>query len=221
MANEQVKKQALVVYGGWDGHQPKETSERFLPVLRQAGFDITVRTTLDAYTDASLMGKADLIVQCWTMGSMTNEQSQGLQQAVSRGVGLAGWHGGLGDSFRGDVGFQWMTGGQFVGHPGNAIDFKVTITGWDDPITAGISDFTMRKTEQYYMLVDPANLVLATSTFSGDHQPYTSGVTMPMVWKRRWGKGKVFYTSLGHANTDFDIPECRIITERGLVWASR
>jgi type 1 glutamine amidotransferase len=214
-------KKALMVYGGWDGHQPKQCSERFRPHLEKNGFTVVVQESLDCYSDRALMSSLDLIVQCWTCGTITGEQSQGLQAAVSAGVGLAGWHGGLGDSFRGDVGYQWMTGGQFVGHPGNAIDYTVHIQGWDDPITAGVRDFTMPKTEQYYMLVDPSNLVLATSTFSGQHQDHTAGVVMPVVWKRRWGKGKVFYSSIGHTPQDFDVPEARIITERGLLWAAR
>lgn len=216
-----MAKRALMVYGGWDGHQPKETTARFRGFLERSGFTVVSRDSLDAYADATLMGSVDLVVQCWTMGQMTAAQSQGLQQAVAAGVGLAGWHGGLGDSFRGDIGYQWMTGGQFLGHPGNCIDYRVHISDWDDSITAGIADFTMPKTEQYYMLVDPSNLVLATTTFSGEHQEHTAGVVMPVVWKRRWGKGKVFYSALGHVDTDFNVLEARTITERGLLWAAR
>jgi type 1 glutamine amidotransferase len=216
-----MAKKALMVWGGWDGHQPKQSMERFKPFLEKSGFSVVVKDSLDAYTDKTLMSSVDLIVPCWTMGQITGEQSAGLQQAVSAGVGLAGWHGGMCDSFRGDCGYQWMTGGQFVGHPGGCIDFTVRIVAWDDPVTAGLKDFRMPKTEQYYMLVDPGNFVLANTAFSGEHQDYTGGVVMPVVWKRRWGKGKVFYNSLGHTPADFDVPEARTMMERGILWAAR
>ena len=56
----------------------------------------------------------------------------------------------------------------------------------------GITDFDY-PSEQYYMHVDPANEVLATTTFSGEHAPWIEGVVMPVVWKRRYGEGRVFY----------------------------
>jgi type 1 glutamine amidotransferase len=216
-----MAKKALVVWGGWDGHQPKQTTERFIPFLQKSGFEVVVKDTLAAYTDQALMSSLSLIVPCWTMGQMTGEQSKGLQDAVAAGAGLAGWHGGMCDSFRGDIGYQWMTGGQFLGHPGGCIDFDVRIKAFDDPIVAGLDHFRMPGTEQYYMFVDPGNFVIADTTFSGQHDPLTTGVVMPVVWKRRWGKGKVFYSSLGHVAKDFDVLECRTIQERGMLWAAK
>ncbi len=210
---------ALVVWGGWDGHQPKETTARYAAFLRQQGFDVVVSDTLDSYADTVLMDSLTLIVQCWTMGQLSDAQWKGFSAAVQRGVGLAGWHGGLCDSFRGHIDYQWITGGQFLGHPGGIIDYQVTITDWDDPVTKGLGHFRIRS-EQYYMLVEPSNKVLATTTFDGVHDPLRQGVVMPVVWKRRWGKAKVFYSALGHVDADFAVPEARIIMERGLLWAA-
>ncbi len=214
------KPRALMTYGGWDGHEPKPTSDRFAAFLRSQGFEVIQSDTLDSYTDAALMGSLDLIVQTWTCGTITNEQWQGLDAAVKRGVGFAGWHGGVADAFRSNIDYQWMSGGQFLAHPGNCKDYEVHITSWDDPIVAGLSDFRMHS-EQYYMLVDPGNLVLATTTFDGVHDPLRKGVVMPVVWKRLWGQGRVFVNVLGHVDSDFNVPEARIITERGLLWAAK
>jgi type 1 glutamine amidotransferase len=216
-----MTKKALMTYGGWDGHEPKQTSDRFAAFLRGQGYEVIQSPTLDSYLDAALMGSLDLIVQTWTCGSITGEQWNGLNKAVSDGVGLAGWHGGIVDAFRGHVDYQWMTGGQFVSHPGNCKKYEVNITGWEDPIMAGLSDFHMPSSEQYYMLVEPSNLVLATTTFDGVHDPLRKNTVMPVVWKRKWGKGRVFVNCLGHVNSDFEVPEARIITERGLLWASK
>jgi type 1 glutamine amidotransferase len=210
-----------MVWGGWDGHQPKQCVERFAPFLKASGFDVTIRDSLDAYLDKPLMDRLDLVVQCWTCGSITGEQEKGLTEAVKRGVGLAGWHGGLGDSFRNNVDYQFMVGGQWVQHPGNLIDYEVHITDFDDPVTAGLKDFRMTATEQYYMHVDPSNIVLANTTFSGDTYDWIKGTVVPVVWKRRFGKGRVFYNSLGHQAKDFDVAEARTITERGMLWAAR
>jgi len=138
---------------------------------------------------------------------------------VRNGVGLAGWHGGLGDSFRNSPEYQFMVGGQWVAHPGGKVDYKVNIIDHDDPITKGLSDFKMRS-EQYYMHVDPINKVLATTTYSGEHDPWIKGVVMPVVWKKMYGKGRVFYSSLGHSAGDFEVHEALEITKRGMLWAS-
>jgi type 1 glutamine amidotransferase len=212
-------KKALVVRGGWDGHEPKQCVDVFIPFLRDEGFDVTVSDTLDAYLDAAALKPLALIVQVWTMGEISDEQAAGLLDAVQAGVGLAGWHGGLGDSFRNATSYQYMVGGQWVAHPGGIVPYRVNITNHDDAITAGLHDFAM-ESEQYYMHVDPSNEVLATTTFSGRHDAWIKGCVMPVVWKRLWGKGRVFYTSLGHVAKDFDVPEAREIVKRGMLWAA-
>jgi type 1 glutamine amidotransferase len=213
-------KRALVVYGGWDGHEPKLCAEIFAPWLRTQGYEVEVSATLDSYLDTAKMQALDLVVPIWTMGEITKEQRKGLLDAVASGVGIAGWHGGMGDSFRKDTEYQFMVGGQWVAHPGNIIDYRVHITRPDDPIVAGLKDFAM-KSEQYYMHTDPGNEVLAVTLFGGEHCEWIRGTVMPVVWKRRWGKGHVFYTSLGHVAKDFDVPEARTIVQRGMLWASR
>lgn len=214
-------KSALVVWGGWNGHEPEACAAIFAEWLRQKGFAVTVSQTLDAYLQADAMANYAVIVPVWTMGQITGEQSKALRNAVRSGVGLAGWHGGMCDSFRMDTEYQFMTGGQWVAHPGGIVKYRVNFTCREDPITAGLRDFDM-ESEQYYMHTDPGNDVLATTTFSGDHggADWIRGVVMPVVWKRRYGKGRVFYTSLGHVAKDFSVPETREIVKRGILWAA-
>ena len=214
-------KSALMVWGGWSGHEPEQTTSLFADILRNEGYAVAVHDSLDVYLDQATMLAQDLIVQCWTMDTITKEQEAGLLAAVRGGAGYGGWHGGMADSFRNSTEYQFMVGGQWVAHPGNIIDYTVQITNRGDSITAGLDDFAMRS-EQYYMHVDPANDVLATTTFSGDHgYPWIAGTVMPVVWKRQWGAGRVFFSSLGHVLSDFDVPQAREITRRGLLWASR
>jgi hypothetical protein len=213
-------KKALMVWGGWDGHEPKQCADVFAPFLQQQGFDLRVSDSLDVYLELDYMQSLSLIVPVWTMGAITGEQEAGLLGAIESGVGVAGWHGGMGDSFRNNTEYQFMVGGQWVAHPGGVIDYRVNITNHDDPITKGLSDFDMHS-EQYYMQVDPSNEVLATTTFSGKHCEWIDGVVMPVVWKRRWGAGRVFYTSLGHVASDFAVPEAAEIVRRGMLWAAR
>ncbi|MHB9024313.1 MAG: ThuA domain-containing protein [Armatimonadota bacterium] len=213
-------KNALMVWGGWDGHEPRQCVEIFAPFLQKQGYAVTISETLDIYTDAEFMTALDLIVPVWTMGSIEGEQLQGLLAAVRDGVGIAGWHGGMADAFRQNTEYQFMVGGQWVAHPGGVIDYRVNITNHDDPITAGLADFAMHS-EQYYLHVDPGNEVLAVTTFTGEHAPWIEGTVMPVVWKRKYGEGHVFYTSLGHVAADFDVPEARTIVQRGMLWASK
>ncbi|MFN2140588.1 MAG: ThuA domain-containing protein [Candidatus Promineifilaceae bacterium] len=213
-------KKALMVWGGWEGHEPKQCVELFAPMLQEAGFEVEISDTLDAYLNKEKMVSYDLISQVFTMSTISTEQLNGLLEAVENGTGFAGWHGGLADAFRNSVEYQFMVGGQWVAHPGNIIDYAVQISDHDDPITSGLNDFKMHS-EQYYLHVDPSNKVLATTTFEGTYLDWIDGVVMPVAWTRRWGKGRVFYCSLGHVAADFDVPEAREIVRRGLIWAGR
>ena len=213
-------KSALLVWGGWEGHEPKQCVDIFAPFLESQDYRVEISDTLDSYLDANKLQSFDLISQVYTMSTITREQEKGLLDAIESGVGFAGWHGGMADAFRNNPNYQFMVGGQWVAHPGNIIDYEVNITNHDDPITAGLSDFKMHS-EQYYMHIDPSNEVLATTTFSGQYAPWIEGCVMPVVWKRRWGAGKVSYSSLGHVAKDFDVPEARTIVQRGMLWATR
>jgi type 1 glutamine amidotransferase len=207
-------KKALICWGGWPGHEPKQCSDIREGVRKNVGLK------LDTYLDAKLMASFDLVLPVWTMSSISGDQCAGLLNAIKGGVGVAGWHGGMCDAFRQNTEYQWMTGGQWVAHPGGVIDYEVNIVRHDDPIVAGLKDFKMHS-EQYYMHVDPGNEVLATTTFSGAHAPWVAGTVMPVAWKRKWGEGRVFYSSLGHVARDFSVPEALEIQRRGMLWASR
>jgi type 1 glutamine amidotransferase len=213
-------RRALIVHGGWDGHQPAAFADHYATVLRGEGFEVELRDTLDALRDGEALGRLSLIVPIWTMGTIEASQLQPLTEAVAGGVGLAGFHGGMGDAFRDATEFQLMVGGQFVGHPDGIKDYEVTIADRDHPITRGLREFRVTS-EQYYMHVDPSNDVLATTTFHPETAPWLDGVIMPVVWTRRWGAGRVFYSSLGHALGDLDVPEVPEIQRRGMLWAAR
>jgi uncharacterized protein len=214
-------KSVLIVWGGWEGHEPKQCVDIFAPWLESQGFKVEVSHTLDAYLDLEKLKTLDLIVHIFTMSDIKPEQERNLEEAVKSGVGLVGWHGGLGDAHRSAVEYQFMVGGQWVAHPGGVIDYDVDITNAHDPITKGLKTRFHMKSEQYFMHVDPGNEVLATTTFSGQVAPWTAGEVMPVVWKKLYGQGRVFYTSLGHVAADFDVPEARAIVQRGLLWAAR
>ena len=212
-------KSVVMVWGGWDGHEPKKCVELFVPWMESLGASVRVSDSLETYRDAGKMAAADLIVQVYTMGTITPEQEKGLLDAVRSGAGLAGWHGGLADSFRHNTEYQFMTGGQWVAHPGGVIPYRVQITDRTDPVTRGINDFGMHS-EQYYMHVDPNNKVLARTVFTDEHASWIKGCAVPVVWKKMYGKGRVFYSSLGHVAADFQVPEALEIMKRGILWAS-
>ncbi len=215
-----TKKNALLVVGGWTGHEPVECAAIAADRLRREAFEVEISDTLDVYKNTDRMAACDLIVPVWTMGKIDGDQLKGLLQAVDNGTGIAGWHGGMCDAFRDNTNYQFMCGGQWVAHPGGIIDYTVDITAPDDPVVEGLSSFAMHS-EQYYMHTDPGNKVLATTTFSGDHAAWIDGTVMPVAWKRNFGKGRVFYSSLGHVAKDFDVPEVSEILRRGMLWAAR
>lgn len=212
-------RKVLIVYGGWDGHEPARYVELLLPWLESEGAVADTSRSLDIYTDEAYMKNVDLVIQIFTMAEISNEQEKGLLDAVRNGTGIAGWHGGLADSFRNNTAYQYMVGGQWVAHPGGVIDYTVKITNNDDPITRGLKDFKMHS-EQYYMHVDPNVKVLATTAFAADHDYWVDGCTMPVVWKKMYGQGRVFYSSLGHVASDMEVPEALEILKRGIRWSA-
>ena len=212
-------RQALIVWGGWEGHEPRQGAEIIRAFLQEDGFDVRLENTTRAFADPAIRNYS-LIVPIFTMSKIEKDEVSSLEAAVRGGVGLAGYHGGMGDAFREAVDYQFMVGGQWVAHPGNIIDYQVDVIRPDDPVMAGIEGFPYRS-EQYYMHVDPSNEVLATTTFTAEHASWIDGVVMPVVWKRRHGTGRVFYSSLGHVASEFAVPQMSTILRRGMNWAAR
>lgn len=212
-------KKILYIYGGWEGHEPKQSVGIFVPWLESEGAEVIVSDTVENYEDHELMASIDLVIQVISMGKLSPEQEKGLLEAVGKGCGFAGWHGGIGDSFRENTEYQFMVGGQWVAHPGSIIDYRVQIVDHNDDVTKGLNNFDMHS-EQYYMHVDPNIKVLATTTFTGEHAPWIGGSVVPVVWKKYYGNGRIFYSSLGHIMKDFGIPEVVEIQKRGIRWAA-
>ena len=216
-------RRALVVRGGWEGHSPVQATERFIPFLEENGFSVDVHEGPGVYADAELVSATDLVVQCYTQGEATDEQITNLSNAVRGGTGLAGWHGGIVDSFRGSPDYLHMTGGQWAAHPGGFVDYEVEVVPEraGHPIVSGL-DRWKHHTEQYWCLTDDLNDVLATTRFEATPEtPWRDDLVVPAVWTRRWGAGRVFVNTIGHHLEDLDVPEVRTLTERGLLWAAR
>jgi len=217
------KRRALIVWGGWDGHEPKPVSEVFRGILEREGFEVEVSDTLDSFLDAEKLAGLSLVVPVVTMSTIAREQCTAVMAAVEAGVGIAGCHGGMCDAFRNDTEWQFMTGGQWVAHPGgDGVSYVVDVKRGSSPITDGIPDFKVAS-EQYYLHVDPAVDVLATTRFPVVPGPHAANgaVDMPVVWTKRWGEGRVFYNSLGHHADIFDVPEAKELMRRGFLWAAK
>ena len=226
-----TKHQALIVRGGWDGHVPVEATDLFLPFLEEQGFSVRVEDSPAVYADEDAMSGLDLIVQCMTMSSIEADQLAGLTRAVESGTGMAGWHGGIADSYRNSSDYLHLIGGQFACHPSagpedptnNFLPYTINMTAdaAEHPITTGIEDFEL-VTEQYWVLTDDYNDVLATTTLaSRAWDPWHRPIVAPAVWTRQWGEGKIFVATPGHSMDVLQNPSVRTIIERGMLWASR
>ena len=228
-------KKALVVRGGWDGHQPVEATELFIPFLLENGFEVRVEESSAVYADDDYLRTVDLIVQANTMTSIQGPEFLGLRAAIERGTGLAGWHGGIADSYRNNSDYLQLIGGQFASHPGKHPDertgeqsdnyvphvIQMTAAAAEHPITQGITDFEL-VTEQYWVLHDDYNDVLATTTQAvRSWDPWTRPVTSPAIWTRQWGAGRIFVSTPGHRVEILTDTNVKTIIERGLLWASR
>ena len=210
-------KNVLIVWGGWEGHNPKLFSNIIESWLNDNSANITIKNSLDIYSNYNDLIKFDLIIQSVTQSSITPQQEKNLFKAVQNGVGFTGAHGGIIDSFRSNTNYQFMTGGQWVEHPGGMVNFKVEII--ENEFTRGIDDFEVFS-EQYYLHYDPNVEILATTTFNGTNYPWINNVKMPIAWKKQFGEGKVFFISIGHDPNEFKIYKNGWeLLKRGLVWA--
>lgn len=217
-------RRALVVHGGWEGHQPAEVAAIYREQLVASGFEVTLADTLDAFRDIDLAGTTDLIVPIWTMGTILPEQLRPVIAAVRGGVGIAGCHGGMCDAFRTETEWQFMTGGQWVSHPGNdGTKYIVELRELDHEITRGVPPMFTVVSEQYYLHVDPAVRVLATTRFPVADGPHVGNgpVDMPTVWTKVYGAGRVFYNALGHSADVVAQPEVATLNRQGCLWAAR
>ncbi|WP_339186940.1 ThuA domain-containing protein [Paenibacillus sp. FSL R5-0490] len=213
---------ALIVWGGWDGHEPEQVAAIFERILKEEQFEVEVSNTLESYADAEKLLGLDLIVPLWTMGQIEQELVNNVSAAVQSGVGLAGLHGGMCDAFRNNVDWQFMTGGQWVAHPGNdGVEYMVNMKRGSSPLLDHIEDFQV-KSEQYYLHVDPAVEVLATTRFPVVTGPHAANgpVDMPVVWTKRWGAGRVFYNSLGHHADIVDMKPVTEMMRSGFKWTA-
>ena len=213
---------AFITWGGWDGHQPDRVAAIFRKMLADAGCDVTVTDSLDGFDDPDLLASLDLIVPVWTMADLSRDAARNVSEAVARGTGLAGCHGGMCDAFRGNPLWQFITGANWVAHPGgDGVKHRVTITS-EDPLVAGLDDFDV-ETEHYYLHTDPANRVLATTrtdVVTWYHSP-NGPVDMPVAWTRSWGLGRVYYNALGHAPQVIATGTPYEMLRRGLIWAAQ
>jgi type 1 glutamine amidotransferase len=217
-----MKKNVLIVQGGWEGHEPKKVSEQFTNILEAEGFSVTVSDNLESFADLEYLKSLHLIIPIWTMGEIDQKLSNNVIQAVADGTGIAGCHGGMCDAFRKDVTWQFMTGANWVSHPGgDKVTYEINIKNSSSPLVEGISDFSVTS-EQYYLHVDPAIEVLATTRFPTETWFHASNrsVDMPQAWTKRWGIGRVYYNALGHHADIFDITEVREMMRRGFSWAA-
>lgn len=217
-------KRALIVRGGWDGHQPVEVSQVFEKLLKEEGFEVEIFEDLNVFESLENIKKYSLIVPVYTMSEIKGEYVQNICAAVESGIGIAGCHGGMCDAFRNSTKWQFLTGSQWVEHPGNdGVEYEVNIIkAGSSPITEGIKDFKVR-TEHYYLHVDPVVNVLATTAFPLVEGPHSANgpVLMPIAYTKKWGDGRVFYTSLGHHADVFDVPEASEMMKRGFLWANK
>ncbi|MFP4357943.1 MAG: ThuA domain-containing protein [Puniceicoccaceae bacterium] len=211
------KPNAILIHGGWEGHEPAAFARRFGDALEGLGYELARADSLDVLDDVERLARADLIVPFWTMGGLSGEREKNLSQAVRAGTGLGGIHGGMGDAFRGSIEYEWMVGGHFVGHP-HVGTYSVRVTRPEHPVVEGLPGIFDYDSEQYYMLIDPAVDVLAATTYRHDGRE----IDMPVIWTRGWGLGRVFYSALGHVMAEFDqYPDVFEATLRGLRWATR
>lgn len=192
-----MTRRAFISYGGWEEHEPRACAEWVAELLQREGFVVELEDTL-----APLPENLSLVVPVWSLADAPDEELDALVGAVAGGVGCAAFHGAAATFHRHNA-YRRLLGGTFVWHP-DEHEFEVQLEAGDS--------FRVT-TEQYYMQVDPANNVVAHTTFP-------DGTVMPVAWRRREGNGRVFYSALGHAPDVLALEPVRALFLEGALWAA-
>ncbi len=175
-------------------------NEKFEVTKVENDLSVLVAPNLDPY---------DLIVFYYTVGKITDAQKNGLLNFVASGKGYVGIHSAA-DSFRECPEYRAMTGGHFVTHP-HYREYQVSVIDSEHPITKGLTEF-MVADEQYILDFDPRVDILCSALWKGEAKP--------VVWKKDWGKGRVFYLALGHDKKACQQEIFRLLLTRGALWAA-
>ena len=222
-----MTKKALFLVGGWEGHEPQETSKFISNEIEKYEIESEIVSDLEVLNDINYLKNYDVIIPVWTMGKiddnnwdLKNSKIGNLQEAIHSGVGLAGWHGGMADAFRENTNFQFLVGSQFVCHPGNFVDYEVVIKDNKHQITNGLKKFSVHS-EQYFLHFDPSIEILAITKFDKKFHEWIDGVEMPIAYTKTWGNGRIFYCSIGHYMKDFENLDVVKLISQGINWATR
>ena len=215
-------KKVLMITGGWEGHDPVLVANRFAGIMRDEGYEVDIFDNYDILHDLDKLREYDLFVPHCTMSQLPEGTTGNISRAIAEGMGLAGCHGGMCDAFRNNTEWQFICGGQWVSHPGGELEYTVDVIPGSSPLTAGIESFKVFS-EQYYVHIDPAIEVLATTRFPNSPYYHSANkpVDIPVMWTKYWGNGRVFYLSLGHQDKVFDeAPASQELMRRGMLWAA-
>ena len=222
-----MTKKALFLAGGWEGHEPQETSRFISNEIERYDIESDIINDLDILGEKNKLEKYDIILPVWTMGriddnnwNLKNSKIGNLQEVIYSGVGLAGWHGGMGDAFRDNTNYQFLVGSQFVCHPGDFVDYSVVIKDSKHEITRGLDNFKVHS-EQYFLHYDPSVEIVASTKFDSKYPEWIDGVEMPIAYTKKWGNGKIFYCSIGHHLKDFENLNVLKLISQGIIWAAR
>ena len=176
----------------------------------------TIASNPSILDDPDLHGKYDIILaynqEAYT--NLTPKQRDGLLHFVRSGGPWVGMH-SAGDFLKTSPDYVKMVGGKFQTHPPFG-EMKVRRILGDHPILEGVEDF-ITKDEFYYMtdcgLGDKHVLLVGEGP--------NDGKTRPVAWTKRYGKGKVFYTVLGHALESFRNENFLKLLHNAVLWALR
>lgn len=170
-------------------------------------------------------------------GDVVDEaQKQALREWIEAGGGWVGVHGAGGD---GAYAWRWyvedLLGAQFIGHPMGPQfqDARLVVEDRGHPATAQLPESFVHNEEWYSFdrsVRAKGYRVLATvdeSTYSprlkflGADRDLRMGGDHPVIWSHCAGKGRVFYSALGHQAKSYALPEMEHLLEGAIAWSAR
>ena len=229
---------AVLVFNKTSGFRHEEAipaADRvFSELAAENGWDVFV--TDDAVVhDAENLDSFQLVIWNNVSGDvLTHQQRASLRRWLESGGGWMGVHGSGGDL---SYGWDWyvdtLIGTQFHGHTLDPMfqDAELLVVDTSQPLTAHLhSPWRVPAEEWYAFASNPRSkgyeilLTIDKDSYitKGEIAPgWTDNMTgeHPQVWRHCPGKGRAFYSAIGHQPETYELPEYRELLNRAMRWA--
>ena len=205
-----LKKKKILIYQGGRYYNEEKTYNHFKNILTDYIVDCSINLDL---LDGEDFFNYDTTIFLSQEGTLTKIQEEILLNFISSGKGFIGLH-GASASFKNNSNYFKMLGGRFINH-GSVSKIHIRILDKEHEITQNLDNFDFRDEPYRHDFSMGKNIhILAEAEYNAPDDPNPE----PIMWIKKYGKGRVFFCALGHRTIALKDPVFQKIIERAVKW---